>query len=289
MGASKERKTRLAKVRGLLNAQGEDENLSRAFASGESYFRINQPLPAGLKQALTEAEGAASAAESERLFTVRVDWLSMICSMMGYYVPDLTAEWAGRIRDTDGVTAAELGDWMQATSAEMTRRREPGALRFHGALNHMVVFAPEVLQDAARLLVASGQAWAACENDDDREGAERIIREALKEVERAAFERVALRLKGRPRAFTKKELARALFSLFEQDAPRPYSRGAVVEGLREQGIVVTDRTLSEYAAWTHYGSWEALVEGHVKEFEHLMGLRDEELPDVDFSDVAQPS
>lgn len=279
MSAASERRARMERVRRLLEVQGDDENLSRLMETGESHFRVDCPLPADLRQRIVEEYGEAEARDAEHWLSVKFDWFPALLFLQQIYNPQALGQMlaiatvAADLNMPDGYVRDQIAEM----TAEQIRRREPRALRCHAAMQHIAVFAPEVFEAVSRLLFASARAWVAAEVDDDRPAAESIIKEAIKEIERIAYDRVGLKLKGRPHAFTKMQLRRALFSLYEEDTPRPYTQTATVERLRAFEVFVTERTLSTYAARSVYGDWESLAEAYAKEFDHWMTVRAEDL------------
>ena len=276
MSAAAERKAKLEKVRQLLAVQGEDLSLSKAFGEGGTSFRITLPPPSALR---AFAEHDPELAEDFPLAFVSVEWLSMFINMLGFYAPDRLRELGEMMLAVP--SGASAHDQAFKWGAELMRHRDRGAIKAQTAAEHMVIYAPEVFLTAVNLLIASGRAWVAKEIDCDEARAEEIVSEEIAKVTAEAKERIDLRARRRPPAFTKPQLRDALFSLYarelESPSERPYTQAKVVESFRTAGIPVTERTLSDYAAGSVYGSWDALVEGYVKEFDHRMALDSEEI------------
>lgn len=264
MTAAAKRKEKMKRIRWLLARQGEDESLTRQ--TEKTTFPVHLEMN-GLPE-LREPEGAAA--------SITVHWHTIHAILVAWMVPGGLAQLRAAIDgDETSEQARERGARL---SAEGLRRREPGMLRSVAAYKHMRIYAPEVFDGAMRLLLASAEAWATLEVDDDEERAAKIIDEALKVEAQAARERLNLRTTGRKPAVRRKQVRLALFSLFSAGAERPYTREQVADHLREEfGVIVTPRTLTDFATLTVYGDWDSFVRASVEEFEYLELLEDEEL------------
>lgn len=261
MSAANKRKERIEKIRLLLERQGEDMNFTRVFSSGETSFSLRVDVPGVPAGAVDPVVG------------VSMDWATLLLALLAKHSPEHIELFKRALVLSDEEAVREFAAEVVSMGVH---HRNPGLMTAYRAVTHMLIAAPEFFDGALRLLFASAEARERQVRDDE-EGAGKILADAFKAEEQAARERLGLRGQGRRPAVKQADVWRTLLSFYEDLRPLPWTREQVAEALTARGCYVTPRTLTDYAALSVYGNWDALVNGYFTEFQHLESLEAEEM------------